>query len=65
MSKQQTIEQIRLKTRGIPAGFLETFDEPTLTRYLKRLTTVKGHRGPGSVWVRDGHESAVTASGDV
>jgi hypothetical protein len=65
MSKQQLIEQIRQKTRGVPADFLETFDEPTLQQYLNRLTRVMGRRGRDSVWVRDGGAAAVASRGHV
>ena len=65
MSKQQTIEQIQQLTRGVPAGFLDTFDQDTLTRYLTRLTRVKGHRGRGSVWVRADNTPAFTGPGDL
>ena len=38
--------------------FLVKFDEEALRTYLRRLTTVHGHRGRSSVWVRDGIASA-------
>ena len=52
MSKQQMIEQIQQSTRGATAEFLGAFDDAALQRYLLRLTTTSGRRGPGSVWVR-------------
>lgn len=62
MSKQQMIEQIQLSTRGAKAEFLATFDEQTLQTYLRRLTTVLGHRGRGSVWVRQNGRGAAQAA---
>lgn len=61
MSKQQMIEQIQRTNRGAKSEFLETFDEPSLRLYLQRLTTVLGHRGRGSVWVREGDTPAVVS----
>ena len=65
MSKQQLIEQILEKTSGIPAGFLETFSEPALKLYLRRLTTVRGNRGKGSVWVRKTGSPAIATKGQL
>lgn len=59
MSKQQMIEQIQLKNRSASPEFLERFDELALQTYLRRLTTVVGHRGKGSVWVREGNTPAI------
>ncbi|MEM8737686.1 MAG: hypothetical protein AAGG38_04310 [Planctomycetota bacterium] len=59
MSKQQMIEQIQQKNRGASPQFLERFDEHTLKTYLRRLTKVSGHRGKGSIWVREGGSPAV------
>ncbi|MEL7087329.1 MAG: hypothetical protein AAGL98_02625 [Planctomycetota bacterium] len=59
MSKQQMIEQIQKTNRGAKSEFREMFDEPTLRQYLRRLTTVSGHRGRGSVWVREGNSPAI------
>ncbi len=59
MSKQQMIEQIQLKNRSASPEFLERFDELALRTYLLRLTTVVGHRGRGSVWVREGNSPAI------
>lgn len=63
MSKQQVIEQIRQTNRGVKAEFLAGFDEAELNRYLRRLTEVLGHRGPGSVWVREANSPAVVDTG--
>lgn len=59
MSKQQMIEQIQQKNRSASPEFLERFDERALQSYLRRLTTVMGHRGKGSVWVREGTTPAI------
>jgi len=54
MSKQQMIEQIRERNHSASNEFLIKFDEQALRTYLRRLTTVHGHRGRSSIWVRDG-----------
>lgn len=54
MSKQQMIEQIRERNRSASNDFLVKFDEEALQNYLQRLTTLQGHRGRSSVWVRKG-----------
>ena len=59
MSKQQMIERIQKTNRGAKREFLEAFDEPALRQYLRRLDTVLGRRGKGSVWVREGHSPAI------
>ncbi len=59
MSKQEMIEEIRRHNRSADSGFLDSFKEPALERYLRRLTDVHGRRGPGSVWVRDGETPAI------
>ncbi|MEO1235269.1 MAG: hypothetical protein AAFX76_00630 [Planctomycetota bacterium] len=59
MSKQKTIERIQQNSRGVSPEFLATFDERTLETYLRRLTRVVGHRGRGSVWVREAGPPAV------
>ena len=59
MSKQQMIEAIQQKSRGATPEFLARFDEASLQLYLRRLTTVVGRRGRGSVWVREGHSPAI------
>ena len=64
MSKQQVIQQIQQQTRGIPAGFLETFDEATLGRYLARLADVKGRRGPVSGWVPEDASPTVVGAAE-
>jgi hypothetical protein len=64
MSKQQLIDTILEHTRGIPADFLETFDDQTLRSYLKRLTTLRGERGRGSGWVREGGSPAIASRAD-
>jgi len=58
MSKQQMIEQIRQRNRSASNEFLIKFDEQALRTYLRRLTTVHGHRGRSSIWVRDGSAPA-------
>jgi len=60
MSKQQMIEQIQQRNRSASPEFLERFDERALQTYLRRLTTVAGHRGRGSVWVREGSAPAIS-----
>lgn len=54
MSKQQIIEMIRQRNRSASSEFLVKFDEEALRTYLRRLTTLQGHRGPASTWVRQG-----------
>lgn len=54
MSKQQMIELIRQRNRSASNEFLVKFDEEALRNYLRRLTTIQGHRGRASVWVREG-----------
>lgn len=60
MSKQKMIEQIQQKNRSASPEFLARFDELALGSYLRRLNTVSGHRGKGSVWVREGTTPAIT-----
>ncbi|MEM1108696.1 MAG: hypothetical protein AAGH99_08405 [Planctomycetota bacterium] len=62
MSKQQMIEEIQLKNRSASPEFLERFDEMALKTYLRRLNTVVGRRGRGSVWVRESNSPAVAKS---
>ena len=64
MSKQDVIERIRQANPGVEAAFLAGFDEAELSSYLRRLTEVLGHRGPGSVWVRERGTPAVVATPD-
>ena len=59
MSKQEMIEEIRRHNRSAGPEFLDSFKEPALERYLRRLTQVQGCRGRESVWVRDGETPAV------
>lgn len=59
MSKQQMIEAIRQHNRSAPDTFLGTFNEKALESYLRRLTTVQGRRGRGSVWVREADTRAI------
>ena len=59
MSKQEMIEAICRYNRTAGPDFLNSFKEPALERYLRRLTRVHGRRGPSSVWVRDGETAAV------
>jgi hypothetical protein len=54
MSKQQMIDLIQQRNNSATSEFLVKFDEDALKTYLRRLTTVQGHRGRSSVWVRDG-----------
>lgn len=54
MSKQQMIELIRQRNRSASSEFLVKFDEEALQTYLRRLTTLQGHRGRSSIWVREG-----------
>ncbi|GAB4107944.1 MAG: hypothetical protein Kow00105_12670 [Phycisphaeraceae bacterium] len=58
MSKQQMIELIRQRNRSASSEFLVKFDEEALSNYLRRLTTLQGHRGRSSVWVRQGANPA-------
>lgn len=60
MTKQQTIDLIRQRNHSASAEFLTRFDERSLDTYLRRLSTVCDHRGPGSRWVRDTTSPAVT-----
>ncbi len=60
MSKQQMIDLIRQRNRSASSEFLVKFDEDALKTYLRRLTTVQGHRGRSSVWVRSGIAPAAT-----
>ena len=64
MSKQQTIEQILQRTRGIPAGFLETFDEATLGKYLARLRQVKDRPVCSSISEQADDRAAMVAAGE-
>lgn len=59
MSKTQIIEAIRLQNRTASEELLVRCDERSLHAYLERLTTVRGHRGAGSVWVRRNDTPAV------
>jgi hypothetical protein len=60
MSKQQMIDLIRQRNSSASTDFLVKFDEEALRIYLRRLTTVQGHRGRSSVWVRHGIAPAST-----
>lgn len=55
MSKHQLIDQIRRQNRSADIGFLATFNEEALNRYLKRLVL---SRGKSSGWVREGKAPA-------
>ncbi len=59
MSKQQLIDAIRNHNRSAQDSFLITFDQQVLETYLRRLQTVQGNRGKGSVWVRPADSPAV------
>jgi len=65
MTKQDLIEAIHAKNPTAEKVILEMFDEPTLDRYLRRLNTVAGHRGPDSGWVREGATPAITSGADL
>lgn len=54
MSKQQMIDLIRQRNRSASSEFLVKFDEEALRTYLRRLTTLQGHRGRTTSWVRQG-----------
>lgn len=58
MSKQQMIDLIQQRNRSASSEFLLKFDENALQTYLHRLTSVHGHRGRSSVWVRRGDSPA-------
>lgn len=59
MSKQQMIDQIVHINHSAMHEFLESFAEPELDSYLRRLTQVRNHRGRESRWVREGDTHAV------
>jgi hypothetical protein len=59
MNKKQMIEQIRQRNRSASDEFLLSFDEQALAQYLERLTSVVGHRGKSSVWVRPADGPAI------
>lgn len=59
MSKYEIITQIRRQNRSAAVAFLDSFDEKTLTTYLKRLALTRGLRDRSSVWVRQGRTPAV------
>jgi len=61
MNKRQMIEQIRQRNQSASDEFLLGFDEGALEQYLERLTSVVGHRGKDSVWVRSSEAPAVVA----
>ena len=52
MTKQETVDRIRLLAPTAKAAFLMRFDEASLGDYLKRLSTLAGRRGPSTVWTR-------------
>ncbi|WP_432798433.1 hypothetical protein [Poriferisphaera sp. WC338] len=59
MSKEQMIQQIRDRNRTAKHDYLVHFSEEALEQYLSRLTTISGHRGRGSGWVRNTTSPAV------
>ncbi len=59
MSKQDLISAIREHNRSATPDFLLTFDESALHTYLQRLTTLNGHRGRTTAWVRSGPSPAI------
>ena len=60
MSKEEMIEAIRRQNRTASRDFLDEFDDRQLSSYLRRLTTVRNRRGPGSAWVREGDTPAIS-----
>jgi hypothetical protein len=62
MKKEQLIEAIRNFNRSVQHEFLSGFPECELESYLRRLQQLLDHRGPGSVWVREGDTHAVVTS---
>tara|TARA_Y100000589_G_scaffold331034_1_gene382855 strand:+ start:2337 stop:2552 length:216 start_codon:yes stop_codon:yes gene_type:complete len=60
-SKQQIIEAICEHNRTAAREFLINFEERALENYLERLTTLQGHRGRTSIWVRPSDSRAMTA----
>ena len=63
MKKEMLIESIRGLNRSVQRDFLAGFQERELESYLRRLTELLGHRGPHSVWVREGDTHAVVTGG--
>ena len=62
MKKEQLIEAIRSLNRSVQREFLVSFQERELESYLRRLEQLLGHRGPDSVWVREGDTHSVVTS---
>jgi len=60
-TKQQIIEAICEHNRTAAREFLINFEERALQSYLERLTTLKDHRGPASIWVRPNDHHALSA----
>jgi hypothetical protein len=61
MTKQEMIQQIRQRNQSASDEFLVDFDEQALEQYLERLTSVVGHRGKSSIWVRQGDAPAIVS----
>ncbi|MCC7145179.1 MAG: hypothetical protein IT443_01900 [Phycisphaeraceae bacterium] len=61
MSKHQMIEVIRSHNPSAAPDFLLHFNEQQLDRYVRRLTSLLGHRGPHSIWVRDAETPAIVS----
>ena len=61
MDKDQLIDAIHRVNRSADLEYLMHFSEQELAGYLKRLTDLRGRRGPRSVWVREGSRPAVVA----
>jgi hypothetical protein len=59
MSKHELIDHIRRHSRGIDEAFLMRFDVPQLDAYWRRLSTLEGHRGRDSRWVRESTSMAI------
>jgi len=62
MSKQELVAAIHDRNESARPDFLMSFDEQVLTSYLRRLTTIYGHRGRHSIWVREGDTPAVVGA---
>jgi hypothetical protein len=62
MNKEQLIMAIRSVNHSVRREFLDGFQEADLEKYLRRLTNLLGHRGPESIWVRDGDTHAVVCN---
>ena len=59
MSKQQMIERIREQNTTASPELLMSFDEQTLSNYLRRLSELHNRRGRTTRWVRLGETTAI------